>query len=134
MRTLTGHSGGVGQVTFSGDGAQVFSAGNDGTVGIWDVASGRQVHQLVGNKFALVEGVSGMHKRHRHVITAHGVMLQIYECAEEQEHTEGGAAAAPVAFFKAPQRIVRVQCFGAVICVGCWEGAVCILSAPFLTA
>ena len=116
---------------FSHDGAQVISASHD-SVRLWDVASGRQVHQLAGDRFALVEGLSGEHTTDRHVLTTHGDTLRIYECAEKQQHAGDGAAAAPVAFFKAPQRVSSVQCVGATICVGCFGGAVCILSAPFL--
>ena len=137
MRTLTGHSGGVKKVAFSHDGAQVVSASvysYDPSVRVWDVASGRQVRQLAGNTFALVEGLSGEHKTDRHVITTGGDTLLIYEIGNEEQHAGDGAVAAPVACFKAPQRIQSVRCFGAAICVGCFEGAVCILSAPFLTA
>ena len=142
MFTPTGHSSFVKRVAFSNDGAQVVSA-SDGTVRFFDLASGRQVRQLAGDNFALVEGLPGDHKRDRHVITASGDTLRIYEVAEEQQHAEGGAAEAPVACFKAPQKINSVRCVGATICVGCGEsgwatglgdGAVCMLSAPFLTA
>jgi len=122
------------RVAFSGDGAQVISASNDDTVRVFDVASGRQTRQLAGRKFALVEGLSGEHKRDRHVITSSSDTLLIYAVGKEQQHAEDGAAAAPVACFKAPQRIYSVRCFGATICVGCYDGAVCILSAPFLAA
>ena len=122
------------QVAFSHDGAQVVSSGDDKSVRFFDVASGRQVRQFAGWKFALVRGLSGEHRRDRHVITASGDKLQIYECAEEEQHAEGGAAAAPVACFKAPKKINSVRCVGATICVGCDGGAVCILSAPFLAA
>ena len=124
---------------FSGDGAQVISAsGDDHSVRVWEFASGRQVRQFAGDKFALVEGLSGEHKRDRHVITwwASRDTLRIYEVGAEQQDSVGGvaAAAAPVACFKAPQHINCVRCHGATICVGCVGGAVCILSAPFLTA
>ena len=97
----------------------------------WDVASGQQVRQLAGTKFALAEGLSGERSRARHVLTAHGDTLLIYNVAKEQ-HVEDGAAAAPVACFKAPKAILSVVCHGAAICVGCVGGAVCVLSAPFL--
>ena len=131
---VIGHSEAVTRVAFSGDGAHVVSASNDGTVCFFDVASGRQVRRFAGDEFALVEGLSGEHKRDRHVITANGDALRIYEIGNEDQHAEDGAAAAPVACFKAPQGIFSVQCVGATICVGCVGGAVCILSAPFLAA
>jgi len=131
---VTGHSDTVGQVAFSHDGAQVVSASRDNTVRWWDVASGRQVRQFAGVVFALVEGLSGEYKRDCHVITASGDTLRIYKIGREQQHAEGGAAAAPVACFKAPQLINSVRCHGATICVGCDGGAVCFLSAPFLAA
>jgi WD40 repeat protein len=134
VRTLTGHSELVIRVAFSGDGAQVVSASLDSTVRFFDVASGRQVRQLAGDDFALVEGLSCERKRDRHVITVSGDTLRIYKIGKVQQHAEDGVAAAPVACFKAPQLIFSVRCVGAAICVGCDDGAVCILSAPFLAA
>ena len=131
---MTGHTGTVRQVAFSHDGAQVVSASaaeHDESVRVWDVASSRQVCQFVGDDFSLVEGLSGEHKRHRRVITTSHDTLRIYEFGAEQQDAEGGAAAA---CFKAPTEIMSVRCHGATICVGCVGGAVCILSAPFLTA
>ena len=122
------------RVEFSHDGAQVVSSSWDDTVRVWDVASGRQVRQFTGNDFALVEDLSGEHTTDRHIITTSGKTLRIYECAEKQQHAEDGTVEAPVACFKAPQDISSVRCVGATICVGCVEGAVCILSAPFLAA
>jgi len=134
VHTLTGHKDVVYRVAFNHDGAQVVSCSIDDTVRWWDVASGRQVRQLAGNAFALVERLCGEHKRDRHVITITDITLRIYEVGNEEQHTEDGVAAAPVACFKAPQQIRSVRCFGATILVGCEGGAVCILSAPFLAA
>ena len=129
---VVGHSDIVTRVEFSDDGAQVISGCRDETVRLWDLASGRQVRQLAGNEFALVEGLSGELRRDRHILTALDDTLLIYQVAKEQQHSGNGAAAAPVACFKAPQRIKSLHCHGAAICVGCVGGAVCVLSAPFL--
>ena len=132
--SVTGHQDAVTKVAFSNDGAQVISASNDCSVRFWDIASGRQVRLLAGEEFKLVEGLSDQRKRGRYVLTRFGHTLRIYEVAKERQHLEDGAAEAPVAFFIAPQQIVVVRCHGAKICVMCDGGAVCFLSAPFLTA
>ena len=131
MRTLTGHSCGVHRVAFTDDGAQVVSASYDDTVRFFEVASGRQVRQLVGDMFAVVQGLSAEHKGDHHVITISGDMLRIYEIGNEEQHAK--APAAPVACFKAPKFITSVQCHGAAICMGC-RSSVYILLAPFLAA
>jgi len=135
---LTGHSDVVNWVAFSGDGAQVVSASeNDHSVRVWDVASGKQIRYFAGDNFALVEGLFGEHQRNRHIITINRdrFTLRIYEVGTEQQDAEGGAAAAPVACFKAPHQVMfSVRCRGSTICAGCGGGAVCILSAPFLIA
>jgi hypothetical protein len=43
-------------------------------------------------------------------------------------------AAAPVACFKAPQGIKAVRRHGATLCVGCRDGVLLFLQAPFLAA
>ena len=156
--TLTGHSRYVTCVQFSDDGLQVISGSRDGTVLVspitrarshdelrghcwcahaarssqqvrfWDVASGQQVRQVLGDEYALVEGDAAQHQAGRHILTASENMLLIYEGG-----AEGGAASA-VACFKAPETIESVRCYGGSICVGCRGGAVCILQAPFLAA
>jgi len=116
--------------------AQVISGSVDQSVRAWEVASGRQVGQFAGNEFAFVEGLADPRKRGRHILTVCGAVLLIYEGVKAQQHEGGaaGAAAAPVACFKAPKHITALKCHGSVICVGCIGGAVCILSVPFLAA
>jgi hypothetical protein len=113
-------------------------------VRFWDVASGQQVRQVSGSKFAFVEGDDASnHQAGRHILTWINDMLLIYEGDAE------GDAASAVACFKAPQPIKSVRCNGSnifvhadsgplvracTICVGCSGGAVCILQAPFLAA
>jgi len=143
----------VHRVEFSDDGEQVISSTGTSLMGevlVWDVASvpdenfGRPSRQLDGWTFALVGGLSDEQKRGRHLLTVNGDKLLIYKCGKvlgplllvdekSMQHGEDSTGAAPVACFKAPQKILFVQCRGAAICVGCSCGTVCILSAPFLT-
>ena len=128
---VLGHRKTVHQVEFSDDGLQVVSGGEDNSVRVSEIAS-TQVRQLAGNVFAFVEGPSDQHTTYRHILTASDDTLLVYQVTKDRQRAGAGAAETPVACFKAPQRIVSVRGHGAAICVGCEDGAVCILRAPFL--
>jgi WD40 repeat protein len=49
VRTLEGHTGPVRAVVFNPDGRQLASAGQDGTVRVWDTATGKEVLSLQGH-------------------------------------------------------------------------------------
>ena len=89
------------------------------------------MRQLAGRTFTLVGGPSA---GRRHILTEVDDSLLIYDIATAGQLAEHGETDAPVACFKAPQRMAAVRSHGAAICVGCDDGAVCILSAPFLSA
>lgn len=48
-------SGGINAVAFSPDGSQLYSAGTDGTLRLWDVATGQERQQLLRHGFGLNE-------------------------------------------------------------------------------
>ena len=52
-------------------------------VRFWDVASGQQVRQVLGDEYALVEGDAAQHQAGRHILTASENMLLIYEGGAE---------------------------------------------------
>lgn len=52
---LTGHSAGVNAVAFSRDHELLYSAGVDGTLRVWDMASGQEIRQLTRHGFGINE-------------------------------------------------------------------------------
>lgn len=53
QRFLEGHGQGVNDVAFSGDGQSIYSASADGTIRLWDVATGRETRRLVNHGFGI---------------------------------------------------------------------------------
>jgi WD40 repeat protein len=49
VRTLTGHAGHVLAIAFSPDARQIASGGIDGTVRLWDTATGTPLRTLAGH-------------------------------------------------------------------------------------
>ncbi|WP_292822924.1 WD40 repeat domain-containing protein [Nostoc sp. JL33] len=56
MRTLTGHSNGVNSIVFSRDGKTLVSGGQDKTIKLWEVETGREICTL--SHFNSVESVA----------------------------------------------------------------------------
>jgi WD40 repeat protein len=57
VQRLIGHEGPIRSVAFSPDGQQLLSAGDDGTLRLWDVEAGRQVHRLSRHRGPLTAAV-----------------------------------------------------------------------------
>jgi WD40 repeat protein len=53
LLTCRGHTGGVNAVAFSPDGARMVSASRDGTVRLWDAATGQELRTLKGHRGAI---------------------------------------------------------------------------------
>ncbi|TNF58249.1 MAG: cytochrome C, partial [Rhodobacteraceae bacterium] len=54
-RSLSGHQSGVNDLAFSADGTRLYSAGTDGSLRLWDVATGTETRQLLNNGFGINE-------------------------------------------------------------------------------
>ncbi|MHA6262386.1 c-type cytochrome [Arenibacterium sp. CAU 1754] len=52
-KVLRGHAQGVNDVAFSADGKRLYSASVDGTIRLWDVASGTELHQVLSHGFGV---------------------------------------------------------------------------------
>jgi WD40 repeat protein len=50
LRTLRGHAGGINCVACSPDARRLASAGDDGIIRLWDVATGQEVQKLLGHQ------------------------------------------------------------------------------------
>ena len=72
-RALTGHDGLVRSVAVTADGARAVSGGDDGTVRVWDLATGQQQAELTGHDGMVLvggghrrRGQGGQRRRRRH--------------------------------------------------------------------
>ncbi len=102
------------------------SRSKDGTKKVWRVATVGKVAEghteLQAAKFAWSEGHSAEHKVGKYLITFKGDLLLI----SKGEHVQ--------AFFRAPHAISVVQSNQEMIGVGCENGEVLQLRAPWLLA
>ena len=121
-------SGRVTQVEFL-DGTTLVSSSNDGSTRLWDTATGAPKDQASGDKFASSRK-AGMEQRvGQFLVTAKDDLLLVHDANGAADVTEKQ----PVAFFRAPAPIVKIDCAGDKIGVGCSTGAVLLLRAACLT-
>jgi len=115
----------VTQVEFT-DAGTVESRSKDGTKMVWNVASVGKLAEghteFEAGKFAWSEGHSAEHKVGKYLITFKGDLLLISKGEQVQ------------AFFRAPHAISVVQSNQELIGVGCENGEVLQLRAPWLVA
>jgi WD40 repeat protein len=88
VRRLEGHTDRIAEVRFSGDGARLYSLGDDGTLRIWDTAAGRQVGRLDlgaergGGTFHLSPGERWLAAR---LATPGGPLLRVWDLRSEAQ-------------------------------------------------
>ena len=127
--TLTGHTGSVTQVEFI-DADTVVSSSNDGTTRAWDVATGTQKAEFEGDKFSFTKSSGGDEQTvGPYVVTKKDNLVLVHALKQKESATENSQA---VAFFRAPGVVQTLECAGDCIAVGCQNGEVLHLQAPWL--
>ena len=115
----------VTQVEFL-DGTTLVSSSNDGSTKFWDTVTGAPKEDVAGDKFAFSKEAGREQRVGQFLVTAKDDLLLV--------HDADGAAdvGEPVAFFRAPAPIDKIDCAGDKIGVGCRTGAVLLLRAAWL--
>ena len=116
---LSGHTAFVTQVEFI-DADTVVSSSNDGTTRAWDVATGTQKAEFEGDKFTFTKSSGAKQTVGQYLVTREGALVLV----QENEKT--------IAFFHAPGDVTTLECAGERIAVGCKNGEVLHLRAPWL--
>ena len=130
---LTGHTDRVTQVEFI-DADTVVSSSRDGTTRAWDVATGTQKAEFEGDKFSFIKSSGSFTEGDEqtvgaYVVTTKDNLVLVHALKQKEPATENNHA---VAFFRAPGVVQTLECAGDRIAVGCRNGEVLHLQAPWL--
>ena len=127
--TLAGHNAPVTQVEFI-DADTVVSSSDDGTTRAWDVATGTQKAEFEGDKFSFTRSRGGDEQAvGPYVVTKKDNLVLVHALKHNEPTAENNHA---VAFFRAPGVVETLECAGDRIAVGCQNGEVLHLQAPWL--
>ena len=116
---MAGHNAPVTQVEFI-DADTVVTSSADGTTRAWDVATGTYKAEFEGDKFTFTKSSGAKQTVGQYVVTREGALVLV----QENEKT--------IAFFHAPGDVTTLECAGERIAVGCKNGEVLHLQAPWL--
>jgi WD40 repeat protein len=116
VRRMNGHVGSIHLVRVRPDGAQLASAGSDGTLRIWDLSTGREIHTLRGHNGAILDAAFSADST---LIASAGVdgRVRLWDVATGQERTVIAAHsgwATGVAFSPDGSRLASVGADGAL--------------------
>jgi WD40 repeat protein len=129
---LTGHTDCVTQVEFI-DADTVVSSSDDGTTRAWDVATGTQKAEFEGDKFSFTKSSGGDEKTvGAYVVTRKDNLVLVHQTHALKHNEPTAENSHAVAFFRAPGVVRTLECAGDRIAVGCQNGEVLHLQAPWL--
>merc|ERR1712216_691344 len=126
--TLAGHNALVTHVEFI-DADTVVSSSNDGTTRAWDVATGTYKAEFEGDKFSFTRSSGDEQAVGAYVVTNKDNLVLVHALKHNEPTAENNHA---VAFFCAPAVVATLECAGDRIAVGCQNGEVLHLQAPWL--
>ena len=129
---LAGHTAPVTQVEFI-DADTVVSSSNDGTTRAWDVATGTQKAEFEGDKFSFTRSSGGNEQTvGAYVVTRKDNLVLVHRTQGLKHNEPTAESSQAVAFFRAPGVVQTLECAGDRIAVGCQNGEVLHLQAPWL--
>ena len=130
--TMAGHTALVTQVEFI-DADTVVSSSHDGTTRAWDVATGTQKAEFEGDKFTFTKSRDGDEQTvGAYVVTKKDNLVLVHRTHALKHNEPTAANSHAVAFFRAPGVVQTLECAGDRIAVGCQNGEVLHLQAPWL--
>ena len=130
--TLAGHTDWVTQVEFI-DADTVVSSSHDGTTRAWDVATGTQKAEFEGDKFSFTRSSGGNEQTvGAYVVTRKDNLVLVHRTQGLKHNEPTAESSQAVAFFRAPGVVKTLECAGDRIAVGCRNGEVLLLQAPWL--
>ena len=109
------------------------SSSDDGTTRAWDVATGTQKAEFEGDKFSFTKSSGGDEQTvGAYVVTKKDNLVLVHQTHALTHNEPTAENNHAVAFFRAPGVVQTLECAGDRIAVGCRNGEVLHLQAPWL--